>query len=254
MKKHAILFALILIFASAAFAQDKIKKPVKTETPKPAAEKVKLPTAKEIFDNYIKSSGGRAAIEKVKSRSMIGTVELPAMGLKGNFEIISKSPNKSLANVNLSGFGEIIEAFDGNEAWSKNPLQGQRVKTGAELDEVKKSSDFYYDLNLDKIYPKAIVTGVEKQGTAEVYVVKADDDATFYFDKQTGLMTRIDRTVTSPQGKVSSVTTFEDYRDAGGVKQAYKFTQSAVGADFVFTVSEIKQNVEIADERFSKPK
>ncbi len=156
--------------------------------------------------------------------------------------------------MNLSGFGEIIEGFDGNEAWSKDPLQGQRVKTGAELAEVKQSSDFYYDFNLFKLYPKATVTGIEKLDGAEVYVVKGDADTTFYFDKQSGQMIRTDRMITSPQGKIDSTTKFEDFREVDGVKQAFVLRQSALGTEFVFKVLEIKQNVEISDEKFAKPK
>ena len=256
MKKQLFIFTLITLFAAVVFAQeqDKTVQSEKTDAAKTKTEKIKLPSARDVFKSHVKATGGREAAEKVKSRTMKGTVELPAMGLKGTFEMLSKSPNKSIATMNLSGFGEIIEAFDGSEAWAKNPLQGLRVKTGKELDEVKESSDFNYDINFEKIYPNAAVTGIEKTDGAEVYVVKADEDATFYFDRQTGLLTRVDRTITSPEGKINSVTKFEDYRVVDGVKQSFKFRQSALGAEFVFNIAEIKQNVEIPDEKFSKPK
>ena len=255
MKKLLILFTLIVIFASIVSAQVKqseTKKPTESRT---SPGNVKLPTAKEIFDKYIESAGGRAAIEKIKSRKMTGTVELPTMGLKGTFEIISKTPDKSAVIINLNGFGEIKEAFDGNEAWSSNPLEGQRIKTGKELEDTKKTSGFYsFDLHLEKNYPKAVVTSLEKMGGADVYVVKADADTTVYFDKQSGLMIQMNRVVTSPQGSVNSITKFEDFRDVDGYKMAFKMTQSAMGADFVFNVAEVKQNIEITADRFSKPK
>lgn len=253
MKKQVFLFTLLLIFASIVSAQETKIKTEKTEKQK-TEEKVKLPSAKKIFKKYVSAAGGSKRIKKIKSRSVKGTVELTALGLKGAFEMLSKAPNKSIVTMNLSGFGEIIEAFDGSVAWAKNPLQGERVKTGQELEEVKQTTDFYYDLNLDKTYPKAIVTRSETIGGAEVYVVKADENTTIYFDKQNGLMTRVDRSITSPQGKIDSITKFEDYREVDGVKQAFVFRQSALGAEFVFNVSDIKQNAEIGDERFSKPK
>ena len=255
MKKHLILFTLIVILASTVSAQVKPTETKKTDESRDSAVNVKLPTAKEIFDKYIESVGGRSAIEKIKSRKMTGTVELPAMGLKGTFEMISKAPDKSAIIVNLNGFGEITEAFDGNQAWSRNPLEGQRVKAGKELEETKKTSGFYsFDLNLEKNYPKAVVTSLEKIGGTDAYVVKADEDTTFYFDKQSGMMIQTNRVVTSPQGKISSITKFEDFRVVDGYKMAFKMTQSATGADFVFNTTEVKQNIEIADDRFSKPK
>lgn len=253
MKKQIILFTLILIFASIAAAQEKETKAEKTEKPK-AEKKEKLPSVKEIFKKHVKASGGRKAAEKIKSRITTGTVELPAMGLKGTFEMLSKSPNKSLITMNLSGLGEITEAFDGSEAWANNPLSGLRVKSGKELEEVKEATDFYYDIKLRKIYPKAAVTEIKNLDGADVFVIKADEDTTLYFDKQSGLLTRVDQIVTSPEGKINSVTKFEDFRVVDGIRQTFRFRQSALGAEFVFNVSEIKQNVEIADERFSKPK
>ncbi len=91
-------------------------------------------------------------------------------------------------------------------------------------------------------------------GGADVYIVKADADTTVFFDKQSGLMIQMNRVVTSPQGRISSITKFEDFRVVDGYKMAFKMTQSAMGADFVFNTAEVKQNIEITDDRFSKPK
>ncbi len=175
------------------------------------------------------------------------------MGLKGTFEISAKSPSKVLLVLNLNGFGEILEAFDGNEAWAKNPIQGLRIKTGEELEQTKLTSDFYYDLNFEKNYPKAEVTGMGKVGATDVYIVKADPNTTMYFDKTGGQMLQIDRLMISPEGNVQSKTFFEDFREVDGVKQPFAFRQSAQGMEFLFKVAEIKQNVEIKDSIFSKP-
>lgn len=255
MKKHLILFALMTIFASVVSAQETPSKTNGAGATRASAETAKMPTAKEIFDKYIEAAGGRAAIEKIKSRRATGTVELPAMGLRGAFELISKAPDKSAVIINLDGLGEIVEAYDGKEAWSRNPLEGQRLKAGKELENTKKNSGFYaFDLHLEKNYPKAVVTSLEKRGDADVYVVKADEDTTLYFDKQTGLLVQMNQVVASPQGRINSVTKFEDFRVVDGYKMAFKMKQSAMGADFVFNTSEVKQNIEIADGRFSKPK
>ncbi len=150
MKKNLILFTLTVIFASIVSAQVKPTETKKTDESRASAGNVKLPTAKEIFDKYLESVGGRPAIEKIKTRKMTGSVELPAMGLKGTFEIISKAPDKSAVIINLNGFGEITEAFDGNEAWSSNPLEGQRVKTGKELEDTKKLPAFILSTCISK--------------------------------------------------------------------------------------------------------
>lgn len=257
MKKLLNLFTistLLLLFALTVSAQDTKEKPT---SPKPGAQreaKTKLPTAAEIFRKYPESSGGRAAAEKIKSRVSKGTVELAAMGLKGTFEMSAKSPNKLLVVMNFSGFGETVEGFDGTEAWSRDPVQGLRGKTGEELAQAKLFSDFYFDYNLEKHFPKAEVVGTGKSGAAEVYIVKADPNTTVYFDKQSGQMVQIDRLAVSPQGNIQTQTFFSDFREIDGVKQAFSFRQVAQGMEVSFKIAEIKQNVEIDDRIFSKPK
>lgn len=244
------LFLLLTVFVSA---QDTREKPAEKKE-QPREEKTKLPTAAEIFRKYAESAGGRAAAEKIKTRSTKGAVELAAMGLKGTFEITAKSPNKSLVVINLNGFGEIVEGFDGTEAWSKDPIQGLRTKAGEELAQTKLISDFFYDYNLEKHYPKAEVTGTGKSGATEVFIVKADPVTTIYFDKQNGQMVQIDRVAETSQGKIQTQIFFSDFREVDGVKQPFAFRQVAQGMEFSFKAAEIKQNVEMDDRIFSKPK
>ena len=119
------------------------------------------------------------------------------MGIKGAGETYLAAPDKSYSKVNLAGIGEMIESYDGTTAWSVNPIQGSRDKTGTELEETKISSNFYRDINLDKLYPKMEVKGIEKVGDNDAYIVMAtpkDSTETFYFDTKTGLLLRSDST------------------------------------------------------------
>lgn len=257
MKKLLNLFTtstLFLIFAMTVSAQTAKEKPPEQKPETSRETKTKLPTAAEIFSKHSQAAGGRASAEKIKSRISKGSVELAAMGLKGTFEISAKSPGKSLVLLNFSGLGEVMEGFDGNEGWSKDPIQGLRSKTGEELAQTKLISDFYYDFNLEKHYPKAEVTGTGKSGATEVFIVKADPNTTVYFDKQTGHMVQLDRLAVLPQGRIQTQTFFEDYREVDGVKMPFAFRQVAQGTEFSFKVAEVKQNVEIDDRIFSKPK
>src|SRR5215207_5279386 len=110
------------------------------------------PTAQEPFRKHVEAMGGRATAEKIKSRVTKGTVEVKPAGITGTFETYSKAANKNLAILNLTGFGEILDGFDGTEAWTKNPVQGLRSKDGEELEQTKLTGDFYYEFNFEKIY------------------------------------------------------------------------------------------------------
>lgn len=245
---------LFLVFILTVSAQDSKEKPADSKPKVERETKTKLPTAAEIFRKYVEAIGGKTAAEKIKSRITKGTVELAAMGLNGTFEISAKSPSKTLLTLNLAGFGEILDGFDGTEAWAKNPIQGLRAKTGEELAQTKLASNFYYDFDLEKLYPKAEVTGTGKSGASDVFIVKADPNTTMYFDKQSSQMIQLDRLVSSPEGNIQSQTFFGDFREVDGIRQAFLLRQTAQGMEFIFKVAEIKQNQEINDRIFSKPK
>lgn len=257
--KTITLLSLVLTFSISAFGQ-------KTETAKPATKAAdakpaitaKLPTVKEILDKYVAALGGRAANERIKSRVTKGTFELAPMGIKGTMETYSAAPGKSYSKTNLQGVGEIIEGFDGTTAWSMNPIQGNRDKTGDELIQSKLINNFYREINLDKLYSKMEVNRAEKLGDRDVYVVTATatglDPETFYFDKQTGLIVRADSVLVSPEGKMAAQTFYEDVREIDGIKLPFKMRLVLPQFEAVTTITEIKHNVPVEDGKFTKPK
>jgi zinc protease len=245
-RSTAILLAIIFTFAATAVAQ-------KTEPAKPAT----LPTAEKILDKYIKALGGRKAIQKVKTRVAAGTVELVPMNLKGTFESYTAPERKAYSKVSIAGIGDIIEATDGTTAWTVNPLQGSRDRTGAELAQAKLAADFYRDIRLGKLYPKMEVKGIEKVGEKEAYVVTATAEGappeTWYFDTQSGTMLRSDATIASPEGSQATSTFYEDHRLIDGIMIPFRVRTQTPSFQIVMIYTEVKHGTAIDDSKFAKP-
>src|SRR5687768_3986846 len=252
MKRNiTILFAIFFSFASVSQAQ-------KTETAKPAAPAEKLPSVKEILDKYVKAVGGRAAIEKIKSRSLTGTVEITPMNLKGTFESYSAPEGKSYSKTILTGVGDMLEGTDGKTAWAVNPFQGNREKAGAELAQSKLINDFYRDLKLEKLFPKMELKGIEKVGEKDAYVIIASAEGvpaeTWYFDTKSGLMLRSDVTAVAPEGNQPISFFFEDYRPVDGLMVAHRIRNQMPSFVLTITVSETKHGLPIDEAKFARPK
>ena len=251
MKRTLMIFALCSAIAVAAFAQGGQQKPA-------TDSKTALPTADQILDKYVQAMGGKTAIEKQTSRVSKGSFEIPAVGATGTAEIFEKAPNKSAAIINIPGFGVVQEGFDGKTAWAQDPQSGLREKAGAELGAAKLDGEFYKPIKLKQLYPKMTLTGKEKVGEHDVYVIEATPadgkPEKMYFDTQTGLLLRVDNDRESPQGSAHVETYFEDYKDTGGGVKA-PFTIKIVRPDISFTLktTEVKQNVPIDDAKFNKP-
>ncbi len=252
--KSTLLLAIILTIAVGAFAQK--PEPAKPETAKPAA--VKLPTVQEILAKYVKAIGGREAHEKIKTRMMTGTVEISPMGIKGTFETYSAGEAKSHTKMNLAGIGEIIDVSDGKSAWTINPLQGNREKSGVELTQAKLTANFYREVNLDKLFPKMELKGIEKVGEKEAYVVVAAAEGipaeTWYFDTVSGLLLRSDLTIIAPEGNQQAKVFIEELRTVDGVTIPTKIRTQIPSLEFTNIVTEIKHGVTIEESKFAKPK
>ena len=251
--KLTILLTIILALSAAAFGQ---KSPVKSVETKPTP--AKMPTVQQILEKYEQAIGGKAANEKIKSRYLKGVLELMPMGIKGVFEVYSAAPNKSYNKTSLAGIGDIIEGFDGQTAWSINPLQGNREKEGEELVQTKLTYDFYREINLAKLYPKMELKGTEKVADKDAYIIVGtpvgSPSETFYFDVKTGLLVRQDVTTVSPEGNIPIKAFFEDVRDVDGVKVPFKIHSILPQFEITLTFTEVKNNIPIENSKFAKPK
>ena len=261
--KTSILFVVLVAAAPAAFGQKPVAKPVVPNKPaavtklevKPSA--AKLPSVTEILAKYVQAIGGRAAVEKIKNRTSKGTVELSPVGIKGTFESVTAAPDKAWTMTSLTGIGDIIEGYDGKVSWSVNPISGNHDKQGEELEQAKLAYNFYRDINLDKLYSKMELKGVEKVGANDAYVVTATAGSlpaeTFYFDTKSGLMVKQDSIVSSPEGKTPITSYLEDFRVVDGVMIPFKLRTVSPQFEVAITFNEIKNNTVINDAKFSKP-
>ncbi len=250
MKRILTIVLLCSAVEITALAQGK-EKPA---DPKPAAA---LPSVDQILDKYVQAIGGKAAIEKLTSRVSKGSFEIAAFGASGTAEIYGKAPNKTLAIINVAGFGVVQEGFDGKVGWAQDPQNGLREKSGAELATAKLDSEFLKPIKIKQLYPKIVVKGKDKVGDKEVYVVEAtpveSSVETWYFDTQSGLMLRQDAEREGPQGKANIQVFLDNYKEVDGVK--LPFTSRVVRPDFTIDikVEEVKHNVQVDDAKFVKP-
>src|SRR5881397_2715826 len=95
-------------------------------------------TADEVVEKSLTALGGRAALGKVKSRSMTGTITLstPAGAFSGTVEVLNAVPNKArtLIKVDLSslGIGPTVfdQRFDGKVGYVIDTVNCNREITG----------------------------------------------------------------------------------------------------------------------------
>jgi carboxyl-terminal processing protease len=202
------------------------------------------PEVEPILAKYEEAVGGRAVFDKLSTRVSKGRIEGAYGGMKvsGTVEVLEKSPDKLLALVNVEGLGVVRRGFTGAYGYMQIPLSGYREMRGAELSGLRLEARSSWAADLRRLYASMTLKGKEEVGGAEAFVVTAtptDGPAvTLYFDAQTGLLLRRDRTY------------FEDYREVDGVKLPFRIRD-----DFsTITLTEVRHNLPLEDARFTEEK
>jgi len=104
------------------------------------AQATTLPTASAIVTKFAAAVGGPAYLA-AKAITTKGTMSMPAAGLNATFQMTQLAPNQMQMVTNIPGMGEVQVGFDGTNGWAMDPMQGPRVLTGAELDQMRDESD-----------------------------------------------------------------------------------------------------------------
>jgi len=208
-----------------------------------------------ILDQYIKALGGGAALERVTTRIKTGTLVAQG-GMKAPLEVYEKAPNKTLT-IFRAPHGVNQMGFDGAIGWAKTPEQGLREEAGQQLDFVKSEAEFHKELKLKERYSKLTLLGLAQLDNREAYVIEAapprGQPEKLYFDRQTGLLVRMDIVPDLGQEKMQMQAYFEDYRVVDGVKLPFAIRRARPGFTWTYQFDEIKLNVPLDDARFNKP-
>jgi hypothetical protein len=223
-------------------------------------------TADEIIEKHLAASGGRAALGKLTSRSMAGTITLstPAGELSGPFELLNQAPNKSrtLITLDLTAFGAgkmvFDERFDGKTGYVIDTMQGNRDLSGNQLENLK--NEMFPTPLLDYKARGATVElgGKEKVGDRDAYLLtlrpKTGPATRRYIDAESYLEVRTISTVDAPQvGEFEQTIDFLDYREADGLKVPFQVRGTSSFQTFTVNVAKVEHGLTIDQSLFSKP-
>ena len=202
-----------------------------------------LPAAKDLIAKHIELIGGEEKIRSVESMSSKGTMEMAAMGMTADMEMYQAAPNKLYMKITIPNMGEITTGFNGEVAWSDNPMTGPMVLEGDQLKDIKKQADLYADLNYDKLYPtQETVEKIEFAGedSYKVRLVDTDDKESFqYFSVASGLMIGNEGEQSSEMGTMNVVSEIREYKDYGGFKVPTVLVQKMMGMENTMTMTDV---------------
>ena len=205
----------------------------------------------DVVARYVEALGGRAALERVKSRIMTGTATT-----RTGRSLAITIEQKGYAYRETAGDApapQVIRGFDGTVAWMNTGGQTTNLLV---FEQALRVSDVVLALGLKDRYRTLQPAPPIRLDDRDVNVLRGDSDGvteTLYFDASSGLLVRRAITTPTPLGPLPWQVEYADYRDVAGVKMPFQITRSNWNASDSLKFAEITANVEIDAARFARP-
>ena len=215
------------------------------------------PTINDVLNKYVQALGGRDTLARVTSRVTKGRIDVAGVSFGGKLETYAKAPNMALTVMTAEPIGILKRGFDGRMGWSRSDQKDARQPSPTELAALADDLQLYRDIKLREIYPQMKLLGKGNVGTREVYILQAisrfGSAEKLYFEVESGLLLRRDTTRPSSRGPVQTEFYFSDWRDVDGIKLPFKTTEQLAGTTYIFTLEEVRHNMQLDDELFRIP-
>ena len=222
--------------------------------PTPAEERPALPSRDEVVAKYASAIGkvdenAFASIEMKGVREAArGNANIDVITAPGKIRVTSTTPD-----------GEVVNVLNGDSGWIRD-AKGTRTISTSQFEHMSQLTDAVSLILPRDIPADAKVTGKEKVGDKDAWVVTMPWKSTWrqrlYFDAVSGLLLKRVTLMTTPIGVVPQQTTYEDYRDVGGVKLPFVVRFDSVDPWIGATrrYNEIRLNAKADESMFAEPR
>jgi hypothetical protein len=202
-----------------------------------------LPSASSLTAKYAAAVGG-AAFVNAKAVVTKGAMSMPAAGLNATFELTQIAPNQMQMVTTIPGMGEVQVGYDGTTGWAMDPMQGPRLLSGKEFDQMKDESDRRAVLRAADLFSAMETLKDTTMNSERCYLVKLtwkSGRETFdCYSPTTGLIVASRSVQKTAMGEIPVVTLFSDYKKFGDVTVATKTVQELMGQQQILTVSSVE--------------
>ncbi len=205
----------------------------------PTALFAQKPTAQSIFDKHAAAVGGVAAFKAATARTEIGTADITFAGVSAGYER-KVSGGKMLMTIDVAGFGQVVQGFDGTIAWAMDPQSGARKMDPATAADAASSTSPTAGLWEAGSYTSAeVLDAADFEGTKvwPVKVVgKSGKSRTVYYSQETGL--KVGEVI--QQDGAEQKVVYAEYKPFGALKVPTKVTQGTPNGDIVLNITAVK--------------
>lgn len=222
-------------------------------------------TVDEILKKYLETTGGEQNWKALKTMKATGKMSM--MGMDLDFNMTSKTPNKMHMVIKVQG-QEIVQAYDGVDAWMLNPLMGGKEPVKIPEEQAKEMTeqemeDRFIDYK-KKGHEVKLLGKEEVEGTTcfKIELVKNKhndkEDVTeiHFFDAENFVpILTVSYARSGPQKGQEVKTYLSDYQEVNGLMIPFS-TEAKVNGQTMqkMTLQKVTLNESVEDALFAFPK
>lgn len=215
-----------------------------------------LPSADALIAAHVDAMGGREANLAPESVRTTGIIEMPAMGVRGRFEVLQMPPDRMVTRLTLPGIGDMVTGYDGSYGWSMNPVVGATLLEGLELTQVRERANVLSPLRDISLVPERETieeSSSDGQACWRVRLIWVSGRESYdCYSTQTGLLIAAEDVQASPMGSIDVVTRIYDYEEHFDMVLPTRIEQSAMSQVQRMTVEQITIN-DVDPSEFEPP-
>lgn len=202
-----------------------------------------LPPAVTLLAKYATAIGGPAMLRAPQITTR-GALAMSAAGINATFELLQLAPNKIQMVTTIPGVGAIQVGYDGTTAWSVDPMQGPRVLSGKEMDEIREEADPRAAARVPELFSSLQTVADTTMGGEQCYLVKLtwkSGRETFdCYSAKTNLLVGSKNVQQTAMGAIPVTSLYSDYKKFGDFTMATKTVQSMMGQQQVMTITAVE--------------
>jgi hypothetical protein len=238
--------------------------PSAAQSTTPSTVPATLPTAQQVIDRYVAVTGGAEAYGSIRSRRQVGSIEVPAQGVKGTtFSATTRptatQPARGKIVSTLEGVGPVTQGFVGEVAYNVESATGARLLVGDEALAAIQQLTINAEIDL-RGFASSSVTGVEEVRGKPCYrvelVTAGGQVVTRMYEVESGLLVRASSPLPSMGENVQAVVAYGDYQSAPPIKRPM-FTRMQIGQPAILFVetrfTKVEHNVDLSDDELDPP-
>ena len=213
------------------------------------------PEAAKIIDRSIEAAGGKERLESIEAIRMVGTMNMPAMGMTMTMTSLQVYPDKGYFEQEVPGMGKMVQAFDGDSGWAKDPMQGFRHLSPEEIKAQKQNRSIREMLDYQKLFESAeVLDDVEGMKVVKIKLADSGLEETHYYSKESGHLERMEMMADmGPQGSVPATMAVIGRTEENGLVFPSKLEMNAAGMKMLMDFSSIEVNPEVDENLFAPP-